>query len=84
MIEILSYILLLASLPLLLFRSIKGPKWTDRILAADLFTVYLIAGLLLFKQETRWSWDRDVIWLFFAIGLVSFISVGLLMEESDG
>lgn len=83
MIVLLSYIFLFASLPLLLYRLVVGPKWSDRILAADLFTVYLIAGLLVFQQETRWSWDRDVIWLFFALSMIGFIAVALLMEKSD-
>lgn len=84
MIDFFSHLFLIMSLPLLLYRLIKGPGWSDRVLAADLFGIYLVAALLLFKGLTRWSWDRDVIWLFFAIGLVSFMAAGLLMEESDG
>ena len=84
MMEWLSDFFLIASLPLLFWRLLKGPTWADRILAADLFGIYLAAALLLLRSETRWSWDRDVIWLFFAVGLIGFLAVGLLKEEENG
>jgi len=76
-------VLIALSLPFLIFRLIKGPSWADRIIACDMIAVYMIAGLLALETEFHWEWDRDVIWLMFALSLVTVIGPGLLLEESN-
>lgn len=71
------------SLPFLIFRLIRGPNWSDRIIACDMLGVYMIAGLLALESEFHWEWDRDVIWLMLALSLVTVIGPGLLLEETN-
>lgn len=75
----LSYLLIIASLILLLYRIIKGPGWSDRILAADLMGVYLIAGLLILQLEFKWEWDRDVVWVVLLLGFVTIFGSSFLL-----
>jgi len=79
----LAYILLILSLPLLIYRIVKGPSWADRIITSDLLMIYLVAGLLCLQTEKFWGWDRDVVWLVLGLGVVSILGVSLLMETED-
>lgn len=83
MILYIAYAFLIGSLPLLIFRMIKGPHWSDRILSADMLGIYLIAGLLILQDESQWEWDRDVIWMMLALSLVTVLGAGLLMEDIE-
>lgn len=81
MILTIAYVFQMLSLPLLIFRLVKGPNWSDRIITADLLIVYLASGLLVLKNQNGWLWDRDVIWLALILGLASVIAASLLMED---
>jgi len=78
-----AYILLILSLPLLIYRIAKGPNWADRIITSDLLMIYLVAGLLCLQMESSWGWDRDVIWLVLGLGVVSILGASLLIEVED-
>lgn len=78
-----AYTFLIASVPLLLYRMLKGPHWSDRVLAADMLGIYLIAGLLILQEESQWEWDRDVIWMMLGLSLVTVLGAGLLMEDIE-
>ena len=81
MISVVAYLLIISSIPLLIYRLVKGPTWADRILTADLLMIYLVAGLLAIQTQKNWLWDRDVIWLVLTLGLVGVIGASLLMED---
>lgn len=78
-----AYTFLIASIPLLLYRMLKGTHWSDRVLAADMLGIYLIAGLLILQEESQWEWDRDVIWMMLGLSLVTVLGAGLLMEDIE-
>lgn len=74
-----SSLFIIASLFLLLYRIVKGPHWSDRIICADLLAIYLIAGLLVLQFEYRWHWDRDAVWLILALGLITIFGSSFLV-----
>ncbi len=66
-----SILLILASLPFIVFRLIRGPEWTDRLIACDLLSLALAAAILILMHESGWGWDRDTVWV---IVIASFLS----------
>lgn len=78
------FIMLGLSIPLLTYRMIRGPYWSDRILAADLLSAYIAAGLMFLKLQSGWAWDRDALLLVLALGLIGVFGASLMVRGQHG
>jgi len=72
---------LLLSLPFILYRLLRGPEWTDRLIATDLLALSLSAGILLLKHESGWGWDRDAAWILMITSFVGTIGASFAFNS---
>lgn len=79
----LSIFFIMASIPLIAYRLIKGPEWSDRILGSELLAISLASSLLILQLDNFQKWDREAIWLLIMMGFIGSIGASLLMEKKN-
>jgi len=78
-----SVILLIAAVPFVLYRTLKGPEWTDRILGLDLLSFLLAAGLLLLKRQFQITWISSALWILFLGSVFGYLAATLAFEREN-
>lgn len=66
-------IVIAALLCVMLFRSVKGPGVTDRLLSINMVGTLVIAGIVILSRLLEESWLLDVALIYTMISLVSVL-----------
>lgn len=80
----LAVVFILLSLPFLIFRLVRGPAWTDRLIAADMIGLSFAVGLLFLNGgESAERWNQEAVWIILAAAFVGTLGASLIIRQKE-